>query len=231
MDEPNILIIETATQVCSVALCNGDKLVAEKETNKENSHSALINGFIHEVLQNANLAYDDLHAIAVSEGPGSYTGLRIGASAAKALAYTLNKPLISYNTLKSLANGIVSKTTHNNKFQYISTLDARRDELYLAIYDNELNEIFEPTNVVLPNSALNDVLLAKKCIIVGNAALKLNDFQDFEGEVKNEEVSYSAKNAINLVSQLYKEQKFADVAYFEPNYIKPFYTTAKKIKL
>lgn len=231
MNEPNILIIETATEVCSVAIACGNKLIVEKETQKQNSHSSLINTFIKDVLQKANLKFDDLNAIAISEGPGSYTGLRIGASAAKALAYSLNKPLIAFNTLKSLANGIVSYMTHVDEFQYISTLDARRDELYIAIYDNNLNEILAPTNKILPNKELNDLLLSKQCVIVGNAALKLNDFQEFECQIKSDIINYSAKNAVGIVYTKYLKEDFCDVAYFEPNYIKPFYTTAKKLKL
>jgi len=227
MNHPNILIIETATQVCSVALAAGNTLIALKETQKENSHSALINAFIIEVLKQASLNFEDLNAIAISEGPGSYTGLRIGASAAKALAYSLNVPLIAFNTLKSLAAGIAEKLTHNNHFQYISTIDARRDELYLAIYDHELKELLQPCNMVLPNTHLNELLNIKKCIIVGNAAIKLSDFQEFEHKIKNELINYSASNAVGLVNNLYNLNVIADTAYFEPNYIKPFYSKAQ----
>jgi len=231
MSEPYILIIETATEICSVAVTKGNNLLACKETNKANSHSTLINDFIIEVVEKAELNLNQLHAIAVSEGPGSYTGLRIGASAAKALAYSLNKPLLAFNTLKSLASGIVAHYTHNNQFQYISTIDARRNELYMAIYDHQLNEILSPINYILPNEELNAILTRKKCLIAGNAAMKLNDLQDFECKLVNDEISVSAVNAVQLVNQKFLNQNFSDVAYFEPNYIKPFYTTAKKIKL
>jgi len=225
---PLILLIETATTVCSVALARGEQLLSCVETLRENSHSELINGFIEKCLSDAGFTFKDLSAVAVSEGPGSYTGLRIGASAAKAIAYSMNVPLIGYNTLEALAYGLHGKITYSLENRYISTIDARRDEVYIAIYDASLKPLLAPTNLILPDAGLKTITKGAKCWISGNAARKTLELNSLQNVNCLDDITYSAAHGVSLASNLYMESRFMDVAYFEPNYIKPFYTTFNK---
>lgn len=223
----NILVIETATNVCSVALFKEDILLALEESEISNSHSSNITLFIDKVLKKSKIPYHELSAIAFSSGPGSYTGLRIGVSAAKALSYTLNIPLITYNTLQSIACKLIK--LHKNAIDGLfgAAIDARRDEVFLAIYDEKLNPVLAPANVVLKKNCLQQWLGLKKLIIAGTGAEKVICL------TKNSEIIYdyfvkcSSKNSIELILEKYRNKLFADISYFEPDYIKPFFTIKK----
>ena len=166
------LCIETATPVCSVAISSDHQLIGLKESTKKNSHSEIITVFIEELLNENKLTAFQLDAIVVSKGPGSYTGLRIGVSTAKGLCYALGIPLISVNTLYSMAAGI-KKTQQDSLAKdhlFCPMIDARRMEVYAALYDNNLNEIRETKAEIIDSDSFQDHLSSNPVLFFGASA-------------------------------------------------------------
>lgn len=223
----NFISIETATKVCSVAAYKASKLIAIQESEIEHSHATNITTFLHRVLKKSDLNFKDIDAIGISEGPGSYTGLRIGASVAKALSYTLNIPIIAYNTLECLANGVAQQ--HKNKlgYYYGAAIDARRDEVYIAIYDKDMQEVLSPTNMILKKDCLASILNDKKLVISGDGGQKVKKITENCSIIYDHFIKCSSKFSINMITQKYSQNHFAETTYFEPNYIKPFFTLRK----
>jgi len=175
-----ILNIETSTQVCSVALAVDGKTIALQESNTESSHARQITVFAEQIMYKSGFTFQDLDAIAVSKGPGSYTGLRIGVSTAKGFCYSLDKPLISVGTLTSLANGMILKLAAEGKnpidFLFCPMIDARRMEVYSAVYDNRLHEVRKVLAEVIDENSFFDFFRQKKPLIfVGDGAAKCKE--------------------------------------------------------
>ena len=148
----HILCIETSTTVCSVCIIADEKIISFREVNNGFSHAENLHGFIEEVLKESNLSFSQLSAVAVSKGPGSYTGLRIGVSAAKGLCYALNIPLISIDTLQSMAWGAAQ--TKNDTVLFCPMLDARRMEVYCAVYTKNLETVLPVNALVLDEKSI-----------------------------------------------------------------------------
>lgn len=213
-----ILLLETATKVCSVALAENGNLISIKELYDEKySHAEKLNLFIEEVLQNANKKFNDLDAIAVSEGPGSYTGLRIGTSSAKGLCYALNIPLIAVNSLQSLANLVTEKTD-----VIIPLFDAMRMEVYAAAYDSSLNELEKTSAKIIDSNSFENFLANKKVTFVGPGAAKCVDIIQAPNATFNLNLQVSAQGMISSAEKKFNAAQFVDVAYFEPFYLKDF---------
>ena len=213
-----ILNIETATTNCSVSLSKEGKTIVLKEDNdKSYSHAERLHVYIDEVLKEANINSNKLDAISVSKGPGSYTGLRIGVSAAKGLCFALDKPLISIPTLDALAhqvkmdNGII-----------VSMLDARRMEVYSAIYDSNYNEIRETQAQILDETSFNDYLEQGKVYFIGNGVEKTKTLINHTNAIFIEDKLPSANDMSLLADTKYKKNDTEDIAYFEPYYLKDF---------
>ena len=153
----NLLCIETATEICSVALLQDDKLIALRENHEGNAHASQITLLIEAVMKDANIELKNLDAIAVSKGPGSYTGLRVGVSTAKGLCYALDIPLIAINTLESLAHEII-KNNNIQKANFCAMLDARRMEVYCAVFDNQMNSIKKTEAKIIDENSFADLL-------------------------------------------------------------------------
>ena len=213
-----ILSLETATTNCSVALSNNGKTIAIKEDNdKGYSHAERLHVYIDAVLKEAGVNAKDLDAIAVSKGPGSYTGLRIGVSAAKGLSYALEKPLISIPTLEAL-----SQQVKNDDGVIVSMLDARRMEVYSAIYDYNNNEIRETQAQILDKTSFNRYLDQDKVYFIGNGVEKTKTLINHPNAFFIENKLPSANELGLLAFNKYKISDFEDVAYFEPYYLKDF---------
>ncbi len=213
-----ILSLETATTNCSVALSNNGKTIAIKEDNdKGYSHAERLHVYIDAVLKEAGVNAKDLDAIAVSKGPGSYTGLRIGVSAAKGLSYALEKPLISIPTLEAL-----SQQVKNDDGVIVSMLDARRMEVYSAIYDYNKNEIRETQAQILNESSFNSYLNQGRVYFIGNGVEKTKTLINNQNAIFIEGKLPSANELGLLAFNKYKISDFEDVAYFEPYYLKDF---------
>jgi tRNA threonylcarbamoyladenosine biosynthesis protein TsaB len=212
-----ILNIETSTKNCSVALASSGEVLAFKEIDDQgHSHAEKLHLFIHDVLQEANCNFSDLTAIAVGKGPGSYTGLRIGVSAAKGLCYALDIPLISIDTLAVLASPVKI-----NKGLIIPMLDARRMEVYSAVFDERQQQVKEVQAEILTENSYQEI--NKPIYFVGDcqekckSVLKKSNFHFLP-----EFIFPSAKEMVLLSFQKFQKQDFEDVAYFEPFYLKDF---------
>ncbi len=213
-----ILCLETATTNCSVALSKDGVQLALKEDKSNNySHAEKLHVFIDEILKENNFAVTDLDAIAVSKGPGSYTGLRIGVSTAKGLCFSLDIPLISIATLASLAAQVKQE-----KGYIIPMLDARRMEVYSAVFDQNLKNIRETKAEVLDENSFIEFLEKEKTVFIGNGVEK------FEAICKHSNAEFivdklpSAREMCSLAEAKYKISDTEDVAYFEPYYLKDF---------
>ncbi|MBK9284488.1 MAG: tRNA (adenosine(37)-N6)-threonylcarbamoyltransferase complex dimerization subunit type 1 TsaB [Sphingobacteriaceae bacterium] len=224
---PYILHIETATTVCSVTLSHEHQILSTKEINTGYTHAENLHVFIQEILKETNIQTSQLHAIAISKGPGSYTGLRIGTSSAKGLAFALQIPLIAIDTLKALSVSVLKKT--DKETLLCPMLDARRQEVYTAIYDINLKEIISPCAQIVTDENFSFFQMNKPIVFFGDGMVKLQPVLekiDNASFLKN--IVPSAENMVELALSKFKQKEFEDTAYFVPNYMKEFYTTFKK---
>ena len=219
-----ILNIETSTTNCSVALSKNGTVVGLKEDNSlEYSHAERLHVYIDEVLKIAKVSKDQLEAIAISKGPGSYTGLRIGVSAAKGLCYALSLPLISVPTLEALAHQV-----ENPKGTIVAMLDARRMEVYSAIYDADYNETRTTEAEVLTSESYKELLESTPVYFIGNGVAKTKGLITHKNAQFVEDKLPSAKQMCALSFDKFKSNDFEDVAYFEPFYLKDFIAIPSK---
>lgn len=214
-----ILNIETATTNCSVSIAQEGLVVAFKEIAELNySHAEQLHVFIQEVLLEAAISLSDIKAIAVSKGPGSYTGLRIGVSAAKGLCYALNIPLIAIPTLKSLSLQCQPKAGE----VVLPMLDARRMEVYISAYDHKGEELHPTEAKILEENSLSQWIASySKVYFIGSGAQKAFEVHH-QSNISVLDTLPSAKEMAGLSFQKYMAKDFEDVAYFEPYYLKDF---------
>lgn len=216
-----ILNIETATTMCSVSLANNGELIACKEIDNGYTHAENLHVFINDLLIQGKVMPSRLDAIAVGSGPGSYTGLRIGASTAKGLVYSLQKPLIAVNTLSTMA--LAAKEKLNGDTLLCPMLDARRMEVYCAIFDNDLNVIKETSAQIITEENLTYFAVNKPMAFFGDGMPKCKSLlQNLPGASFVEGVVPSSKQLAKLSYEKFKLQQFEDLAYFEPFYLKDF---------
>ena len=217
-----ILQIETAVSSCSIALALDGKVIASKERHERNIHASHITLFIREVAEQAGKLLTDIDAVAVSMGPGSYTGLRIGISAAKGLCYALDTPLIAVNTLQSMAAGLISSGLFPDRDLYCPMIDARRMEVYTAMYDQKLNERLNTRAEILEKGSFSGLLTANRIVFFGDGAFKCSDIIDGPDATIYTGFVNSAADMSRLAFEKFNKQAFEDVAYFEPYYLKDF---------
>ncbi|MCY4780075.1 tRNA (adenosine(37)-N6)-threonylcarbamoyltransferase complex dimerization subunit type 1 TsaB [Sphingobacterium sp. UT-1RO-CII-1] len=225
-----ILQIETATPVCSVAISlNGETLVSI-EAEEQNIHASHLTLFIEKAIMDANLNYSDLSAIAVSEGPGSYTGLRIGVSTAKGLCYGLNIPFIAINTLDAMCSGFLKerKEEYIANSLFIPMLDARRMEVYMATYTADAKLLIKTKAEIIDEDSFSNTEAATVTLF-GSGADK---FTDLFADNRKVQISPGFKNSAAFMSFLafvaFESQDFEDLVYFEPYYLKDFIATTPK---
>ncbi|WP_324023764.1 tRNA (adenosine(37)-N6)-threonylcarbamoyltransferase complex dimerization subunit type 1 TsaB [Maribacter sp. BPC-D8] len=222
-----ILNLETSSTNCSVCVAKDGVILSMKELNSANySHAEKLHIFIEEVMKEASLKMEDLEAVAVSKGPGSYTGLRIGVSAAKGLCYALGIPLISISTLKSMASQVKIKKDE----VLIPVLDARRMEVYSSVFDAELIEIRETKAEIIDEYSFQDYINKNHVHFLGSGAEKIKELFPLETITYHCEIVPSAKEMAAISSDKYNIGDFEDVAYFEPYYLKDFVMLTKKSK-
>lgn len=213
-----ILNLETTTKNCSVSLSSDGQLLAVKELNNgQYSHSEYLNLFIEEVLDIANITFSDICAIAVSQGPGSYTGLRIGVSTAKGLCYALDIPMIAVDTL-----AVVARQLKVDNGLIIPVLDARRMEVYQSVFDKDYNSLEQTKSVVVSQDVYELYFNKGQTHFVGNATEKMQRVLTHDNAVFHQQTSPSAVEMAGVSYQLFLDQTFVDVAYFEPFYLKDF---------
>ena len=231
-----ILNIETSTEVCSVSLARNGELLFEKGNNQEMNHSALLTVFVSEIFEKSNFSIKNIDAVAVSKGPGSYTGLRIGVSAAKGLCYALEKPLIAINTLDSMADYTAENIRNftnpdTDNILLCPMIDARRMEVYTALYNLNGETVKLVDAVIIDEKSFSEYFENYKILFFGNGAEKcknhiINPNAIFKGPLKT-----SARFMQSLSEDKYNKNEFEDVAYFEPFYFKDFTATIPKNKV
>jgi len=222
-----LLHIETSSTNCSVAISNDDKLIAKKESNNGYTHAENLHLFIADLMKKCDLQMHDLNAISISSGPGSYTGLRIGYSAAKGLSYALKIPIIAVETLKALSFKVINIV--NKNALYCPLIDARRMEVYTACYDDLLNEILTLRAVVLNENSIELFNHNTELFFFGDGMPKAKTLLQ---KLKNvhfiEHITADAESMISLAFKKYVANDFVDAAYAEPNYLKEFFFTNAK---
>jgi tRNA threonylcarbamoyladenosine biosynthesis protein TsaB len=218
-----ILNIETATKNCSVSLSNQGEVIACVEVAEQGySHAEKLHVFIEQVLLASNIQFSDLKAIAVSQGPGSYTGLRIGISAAKGLCYSLNIPLIAIDTLEVLARQLQISEGY-----IIPMIDARRMEVYSAVFNAQYEKIRNTQAEIITDESFQE--FGGMLYFVGDSAAKCKEVLTKPNFVFKEEMVYpSSKEMATLSYEKHQKLEFVDVAYFEPLYLKDFVATTPK---
>ncbi len=215
-----ILNIESSSTNCSVSLSKNGELLSVKEKNDEKySHSTKLHSYIDSVLNQENVDIKDLSAIAVSKGPGSYTGLRIGVAAAKGLCFSLDIPLISISTLL-----VLSKKIKIDSGLIIPVLDARRDEVYSAIFDSQYNVIEKDSPTIINSESFSQHSKKNKLYFIGSGQQKCKELIKTNNNLnfyKTDELP-SSKEMVLLSYEKYRNSEFEDIAYFEPAYLKNF---------
>ncbi|GHE76238.1 tRNA (adenosine(37)-N6)-threonylcarbamoyltransferase complex dimerization subunit type 1 TsaB [Roseivirga thermotolerans] len=220
-----ILSIETATTVCSVAITSGQNIVCEKKLFSDKSHANKLTLLIQELLKKAELKMVQMSAIAVSMGPGSYTGLRIGLSTAKGICFALNKPLIGISTLKAMAK----EASINHKGTLLCPMiDARRMEVYTALYNQSLTQLQEPRPLILNQDSFAETLSSQKVLFFGNGADKFQDIMNSKNASFLKDFSPSAWAVGLLAGHKLENTEFENLAYTEPGYLKEFQATTPK---
>lgn len=226
-----ILQIETATTVCSVALSKDGETLADKQINERNIHAEVITLFIDDLLKATGISYRQLDSIAVSSGPGSYTGLRIGVSTAKGLCFALDKPLIAIETLESMANGLINdKQLAGKDVLLCPMIDARRMEVYTAIFDTHGKRIKPTTAEIIDENSFSELLSKHTIIFFGDGAPKCeavlgtNANAQFVADFSNSAAHLSQKAYAKFLAN-----DIEDVAYFEPFYLKDFIAGKKSV--
>lgn len=224
-----ILNIESATHICSVSLSKDGETIDIKESFEDKTHAELLTVFIENILSKNNLKPSDLSAIAVSEGPGSYTGLRIGISVAKGLCYGLKKPLIAIPTLLAMAEGM--RQDINEESSLLSPMiDARRMEVYTAIYNQKLEVIEDVHAKVIEEDAFKTTLNQTKINFFGNGSEKCKSTIQHENANFIDKTYISSRHMSRLAFDKFQNNDFEDVAYFEPFYLKEFQALKSKKK-
>jgi tRNA threonylcarbamoyladenosine biosynthesis protein TsaB len=235
-----ILCIETATEICSVALITPKEEVVLVENSQGNMHASQLTILIEEATRKAGITLQQLDAIAVSKGPGSYTGLRVGVSTVKGLCYALDKPLLAIPTLQSLAlMGIAAwnekdHLSQNSAIQpsplFVPMLDARRMEVYCAGFDLEGNEKTSTEAKIIDNRSFAEELEEGPVYFMGNGVSKCKAVLTHPNAFFIDDIHCSARGMENLAYKAFKEKQFEDAAYFEPFYLKDFVATTPKKK-
>ena len=213
------LLIETATKSCSVSLSSENKIIAcKEEVNEQYSHAEKLTVFITELFKTQDFTIKDLYAVAVSKGPGSYTGLRISVSTAKGLCYALDIPLISVSTLKAMAFGMAQKEKSD---LYCPMIDARRMEVYNAFY-NSTNKEIRGIQADIIEACSYQKELDKKVLFFGDGAEKCKQMIQHPNARFIDGIFPSSKDMLEIANEKFAEKDFEDIAYFEPFYLKDF---------
>lgn len=226
-----ILNIETSTNVCSVALTYDGTAIKQLQDYQGHNHAALLSGYIKDCLEEAKHKNLTLEAIAVSIGPGSYTGLRIGLSEAKGLAYALDLPLIGINTLEILTVEVMFSDFFDENVMFAPMIDARRMEVYTGVYDYSLSPLMKPAPLILDENSYHEYLEKGPVIFFGNGSDKARELLSHPNANFITEMHPLAANMMALSEKAFCDKKFIDLAYSVPEYLKEFQATTPKSKI
>lgn len=224
-----LLTIETSIPVCSCSLSRDGEILINKENYEGQSHARLLGLFVHEIMEYVREQRIRLDAIAVSSGPGSYTGLRIGVSEAKGLSYGLDIPMIAIPTARIMASMMREKADEDTLL--CPMIDARRMEVYATFFDRSLNMIRETSADIVKEDSYSDLLEKQKIIFFGNGAEKCRTVITHPNALFFDDIHPLASAMVSLAEKAFADKTFVDVAYFEPFYLKEFVATIPKNKV
>lgn len=224
-----LLHIDTATEHASICLSNNSEVIGYAENTDPKNHGAFLQPAIQQLFQNTSYRLSDIDAISVSNGPGSYTGLRVGLASAKGLCFALNKPLITLNTLQIMAAAAIShiqKTEPTDSYLFCPLIDARRMEVFTAIYDASLNVVVPPMATIVSETSFQDLLHSDKIVFTGSGNIKLKTVLQ-QASAFYFSIQHNATNMVLLAEENIKTNNTANLAYTEPFYLKEFFDTRK----
>jgi len=222
-----LLCIDSSADICSVVLSKSKQIIAARNSAEQYAHAEILTVFIADILNEASLSIEQIDAIVYSAGPGSYTGLRIGASVCKGLCYAHNIPFISISTLKAMSSAFIKQHYHSNAL-YIPVIDARRADIYYSIFTASLEPIKQEQAISLtPNSFIS--YTTNPVYFFGNATQKCKDTID-NTNCYFHVFQHQASDLIDLADEMLQQKEFTDIVYFEPNYLKAWQGKAKKNK-
>lgn len=226
-----ILLIDTATDICTVSIFKEVKCISSRDSGADRSHAVQLASFIDEVLKEADMTVSELDAVAVSKGPGSYTGLRIGVSMAKGLCYGADIPLIAVSTLEAMCYGVTEayKKEHNlEDFYFCPMLDARRMEVYTSVLNPDYSEVKPISAEIIDDNSFQEQLEIKPMVFFGNGADKTKLHISHSNSIFHDSFIHSSKNMAQPAFEKFKAKDFEDIAYFEPFYLKEFVATVAR---
>lgn len=219
-----ILILDTALDTASICLAREEEILGAATNDQQKDHAAWLQPAIDRLMKEAGISLQELDAVAVSAGPGSYTGLRVGMATAKGLCYALNKPLISLDTLYLMAR--TARKLYGFDALYCPMIDARRMEVYTALYDANLGELLKPSALILSAEIFDSWMTNNEMCFFGNGSAKFKDLLKSE-KVHFVDLVVKATDAVQIAVEKFHAQSFSDLAYAEPMYIKAFYDPGK----
>ena len=222
-----ILCVDTSSFICSVSVFENLSLISFNSTEVEKSHSKLLIQLIDQSLKDANIKINELDAFAVSMGPGSYTGLRIGVSTIKGLCYSLEKPLISINTLEILSKSAFNHINDHNDFFICPMIDARRMEVFTKMLDNDFNEVEKDKALILDDKSFNDIGGCKSIYFFGDGSNKFQKITNNKNFHFIDNIISSSKHMGELANIKYENKQFENLTTFEPFFIKDFFIVNK----
>lgn len=223
----SILCVDTSSFICSVSVFENLSLISSNSTEVEKSHSKFIIQLIDQSLKDANIKINEVDAFAVSMGPGSYTGLRIGVSTIKGLCYSLEKPLISINTLEILSKSALNHINDYNDFFICPMIDARRMEVFTKMLDNDFNEVEKDKALILDDKFFNDIGGGKSIYFFGDGSNKFQKITNNKNFHFIDNIISSSKHMGELANIKYENNQFENLITFEPFYIKDFFMVNK----
>ncbi|MBR4271564.1 MAG: tRNA (adenosine(37)-N6)-threonylcarbamoyltransferase complex dimerization subunit type 1 TsaB [Bacteroidales bacterium] len=224
--EPLFINIDTSTDICSVSLSRGTEVIGHRE-NQSRDHASTLGPYIQQLLDENNLKVKDLSGVAVSKGPGSYTGLRIGTSTAKGMAYQAGIKLLAIDTLQAMALKATKQLTNPNTI-ICATIDAGRNEVYSELFDMSNNTVRQCIAEIISSDSYTDTLAKTPMAFVGNGAEKISKIINNPNAIFIPEIKPSAVYMAALTAKAFNGNDFADVAYFEPFYLKDYVATVSK---
>ena len=222
-----ILLIDTCGDNAFLCVCREGIIIAKQDNAQQNQHASFIHIAIDNLFKTSGLNLKDIDAVAVVNGPGSYTGLRVGLSSAKGICYALNKPLILLNTLFVMAMAMKNEYRRNNALKgneiFCPLIDARRMEVYTCMYNNDLNEELQQTNLIVEENTFDHYLQYHFMVFGGNGSLKVENILSNNNCIYYPQLDYSREASI-VAENRFNSQQFDSLAYSEPFYLKEFYS-------
>jgi len=221
-----ILNIDTSTDTASACITKNGECVLIVKNENQKEHASFIHAAIKSMLQQTDLELTSMDAFAVTSGPGSYTGLRVGMATAKGFCYALSKPLITIGTLEAMAVAAIIDTSKKEEFLYCPMIDARRMEVFAAVYNHELNQLLPPAGMILEAETFNSFTKNGNILFFGTGSSKYKQIEKSPNAFFSN-ITFSAQHVGLLADKAFKAKKFAEISYSQPEYLKEFFTTAR----